>query len=317
MDPDDFQNLTALIAAGRRGSWPPPTQPQSDQERMADALMAYRPGAGAAPSPSPQDLADALMAWKPGGASPAAAAPPAPDQGAGDVDLGSYPLRPRPQSDAVLIPVVDTRLIQPGRAPELRQATQAPAQPLGPWQPDPSAIQTQIDPIPGYPQTGENAWRAQNDQIFLDAVNDHNLREGLRPGDPGYVTADRFKAQAMAESGGDKQAFLRDPLQMNKRGDGTPDKEKLTGLVDGQPMTPDLSARTALLWLDRKGSPADNAGRKHLYAGDFDTLKNYNARKTIDPNGVEHDINYANNILNKAKAAQAAGAGQAKGRGSP
>jgi hypothetical protein len=300
MDPEDQRNLAALVAAGRSPPPWPPAPLQGDQESLADALIAYGAGARAPRSPDPQEMADALMAWRPRRGSPSPAPPPAPDPSSGDVDLGSNPLRVAPQGGVQLSPVVDTRLIQPNLPKQLRQATQAPVQP---WQPDVPALQTRIDPIPGFPQTGDSAWRAQNDQIFLDAVNAYNIRHGLRPGDPGYWTADMLKAQAMRESGSDrdKAKFLSDPLQVNTPANWDDAKIKIAGLTGpDEPMTPEISAGAALEWLRRNGWHHDTSGAEDRYLGDSAALSNYKGRdKYADPK-------YAPKILGWASAAESA-----------
>lgn len=140
-------------------------------------------------------------------------------------------------------------------------------------------MQTTIDPIPGYDETGDNAWRASNDKIFLDAVNRYNAENGYRPGDPGYWTADMLKAQAMVESGGERRAFETDPLQVNNNGDHTPDKQTVLGLSEGQAMTPEISAGAALKWLQHKSWKTDKYSGIPFYIGDVGALRNYNGVK--------------------------------------
>ena len=59
-----------------------------------------------------------------------------------------------------------------------------------------------IGAIEGYPETGNNSWRADNDQAFIDACNNYNEKYGLSEGDDGYVSPKMLKAWAMVESGG-------------------------------------------------------------------------------------------------------------------
>lgn len=76
-----------------------------------------------------------------------------------------------------------------------------------------------IGAIEGYPETGNNSWRADNDQAFIDACNNYNEKYGLSEGDDGYVSPKMLKAWAMVESGGSPDAFATDPLQVNNPGD--------------------------------------------------------------------------------------------------
>jgi hypothetical protein len=138
-----------------------------------------------------------------------------------------------------------------------------------------STAQTVIDPIPGYPETGKNAWRAKNDRVFLDAVNRYNAANGYRPGDPGYWTANLLKAQAMVESGANPRIFATDPLKVNSPGDWFDDKHSRLGLTKGQAMTPEISAKAALEWLQYKGWRHDAGGRAYSYRGDEFALGAY------------------------------------------
>ena len=165
----------------------------------------------------------------------------------------------------------------------------------------PSAPQAQavIGAIPGYPETGKDAWRAGNDPVFIDAVNRYNAANGYQPGDRGYWTADKLKAQAMQESGGSRHAFETDPLQVNVRGDWDPVyKPKVTGLTSpDQPMTPQISAEAALKWLQYKGWVHDGTGKAVRYRGDDGALQRYNG----------HDPRYAekvDSLLNAARQAR-------------
>jgi hypothetical protein len=135
-----------------------------------------------------------------------------------------------------------------------------------------------IGPVPGYPETGRNAWRACNDQKFIDAAENHNTFYHLKPGDVGYVTPQFLKSWAMVESGGDlfKSAFLSDPFQVNKPGDWVTDKEKL-GLHKGETMTPEKSAEAALEWMREKSFKNNGSGA--LAAG----LSNYNGSSDDHP----------------------------------
>lgn len=169
-----------------------------------------------------------------------------------------------------------------------------------------TVIQDSVRTIPGYPQTGKDAWRAANDKVFIDAVNNYNAKHGYMPGNPQYWTVDLLKAQAMVESGGDKAAFLRDPLQVNVPGDWKKgEKAKYTDLTGPhQPMTPALSASAALDWLTYKGSKHDDSGKVLYFRGIQNALLNYNGRTDISPKwgNVEHRLWYANRVIVLAKA---------------
>jgi len=156
-----------------------------------------------------------------------------------------------------------------------------------------------IGAVPGYDETGSNSWRASNDQTFIDAANAYNAKHGLSPGDAGYWTPQRLKAQAMIESGGDKAAFLSDPLQVNVNGDWVPKKASLLGLTKGQAMTPATSAAAALEWMNYKGHVHNAAGAQVSYRGVYQALRRYNGNTRIYPKhpGVQHRDWYASQVL--------------------
>jgi RHS repeat-associated protein len=156
-----------------------------------------------------------------------------------------------------------------------------------------------IGAVPGYPETGKNSWRASNDEIFIQAVNDYNESYDLSPDDPGYWTPERLKAQAMLESGGSMSAFMSDPLQVNNTPDWDPAKSDVAGLSYGQSMTPLDSATAALEWIRYKGFVHDANGNEVQYRGDFQALQRYNGNTNVysyHP-GVEHQDWYATKIL--------------------
>lgn len=163
----------------------------------------------------------------------------------------------------------------------------------------PAQIPKGIGEVPGYSEKGAGAWRASNDQMFIDAVNDYNKKYNLSPGDASFWTPERLKAQAMIESGGSKSAFLSDPLQVNVSGDWVPRKASLLGLRQGQTMTPDVSATAALEWMRYKGYVHDIKGNKVRYRGVQESLRRYNGNTRIYPKhpGVEHRDWYAKTIL--------------------
>ncbi|HEY5411647.1 MAG TPA: hypothetical protein VIJ94_13075 [Caulobacteraceae bacterium] len=286
MDDQDWINLQQLVGRGPQPSFLDPGTP--DHILYANALAAYGGGQpqGRGPTPYQLALADALDAY--GKQTPAA-----PDRPVDPFDgLSGGASRANPQ----LVSYREPGAAGAGRpAPDTgaQYAMGSPAEVDLPWQemadqyttpspkpapPPPVAplpTQTTIDPIPGYDQTGDNAWRAANDQTFLDAVNRYNAANGYRPGDPGYWTADMLKAQAMQESGGSRRAFSTDPLQVNA-GDWDDKKRTLSGLEPGQAMTPQTSAGAALKWLQYKGWLRDGTGKAYRYLGDESALQRYN-----------------------------------------
>lgn len=121
----------------------------------------------------------------------------------------------------------------------------------------------------------------------------------MSPGDDGHWTALRLKSQAMLESGGDKAAFLSDPLQVNVSGDWVPKKASLLGLTKNQTMTPAVSAKAALGWLRYKGSIHDSSGKITGFRGNFQALRRYNGNPKIYPRhpGVQHKDYYGREVL--------------------
>lgn len=122
---------------------------------------------------------------------------------------------------------------------------------------------TRYPNIEGYPETGNNSWRADNDQAFIDACNNYNEKYGLSEGDDGYVSPKMLKAWAMVESGGPPDAFATDPLQVNNPGDWDDRKTDIAGLTQNQEMTPETSAEAALEWRRYKGYIHDETGTEH------------------------------------------------------
>jgi hypothetical protein len=153
-----------------------------------------------------------------------------------------------------------------------------------------------IAAVPGYPEDGAYTWRAADDAAFVAACDDYNRRHGLRPGDPGYWTAARLKAQAMIESGGDRAEFLSDPLQVNVPGDWVPEKATICGLRPGQPMTPAISAAAALVWMRFKGWTHDESGAERNFRGLHETLRRYNGNARRGRGGIEHREWYARRV---------------------
>ena len=104
--------------------------------------------------------------------------------------------------------------------------------------------------VPGYPESGYIEWRGWNDKAFTEAADEYNQKYGYKPDDEGYRSRESIKAQSMIESGSSKhkEAFLRDPLQVNNQGDYSTDNKKLkvAGLTRGEEMDPKKSAKAAL-----------------------------------------------------------------------
>lgn len=94
-----------------------------------------------------------------------------------------------------------------------------------------------IAEISEYTQTGKDKWRSSNDKTFIVAAAYYNYKYHLTPNDPGYRTPQFMKAWAMVESGGNRDAFLSDPFQVNNIGDWANPKDatkfKIAGLVRG------------------------------------------------------------------------------------
>ena len=164
-----------------------------------------------------------------------------------------------------------------------------------------------IKPIEGYPETGKNSWRSDNDEVFIKAAKDYNTKYNLKPGDPGYRTPEFMKAWAMRESGGegDFKQFASDPFQVNNPGDWADKKASRAGLVKGQKMTPAESARGALEWLRVKSEIHAAAGNLMRTVSDFQSLKNYNGRNDYSRQSgkVTHSSWYAQSILEMANKA--------------
>jgi hypothetical protein len=134
--------------------------------------------------------------------------------------------------------------------PAAGKQPQKPSTPIQPSPKCPSLIGPV--PVPGYTESGSFNWRACNDQIFIDAANNHNKSYGLRPEDRGYITPQLLKAWAIIENGNDKTKFLSDPFTVNNPSNWDDDKTKIAGLRKGEAMTPDKSARAALEWMRYK-----------------------------------------------------------------
>lgn len=155
-----------------------------------------------------------------------------------------------------------------------------------------------IGPISGYPETGEDSWRASDDAAFIKAVASYDTEYGLKSGDSLYVSPKLLKAWAMVESGGSQPEFLSDPLQVNKAGDWVEEKTAIAGLVEGQKMTPFTSAQAALKWLYYKGTIYDVNSDVVGYRSLSEALFRYNGNMNYFPDPfIPHAQWYANRIL--------------------
>lgn len=101
----------------------------------------------------------------------------------------------------------------------------------------------------------------------------------------------------MVESGGDKAAFLSDPLQVNNPGDYNDPEPQVTGLKKDQRMTPATSAEAALKWLEFRGYKRDKQHHPGPWLGLESALQRYNGRSDVGPSGVPHNQWYATQVL--------------------
>lgn len=140
-----------------------------------------------------------------------------------------------------------------------------------------------IGMVRDYPETGQDSWRAANDQIFINAAKKYNEKYGLFPNHPGYITPEFLKSWAMIESGGTKSAFLTDPFQVNA-GDWDDKKRTLAGISGpNEIMTPQKSADSALEWLRYKSTRRDGLGVP-TWLGLEQGLKRYNMSDAFHDN---------------------------------
>ena len=161
---------------------------------------------------------------------------------------------------------------------------------------------TSIGAINGYPETGRNSWRADNDQVFINACNNYNDKYDLSEGDEGYVSPKMLKAWAMVESGGSPDAFATDPLQVNNPGDWDNRKKDIAGISKNQEMTPEKSAEAALEWRRYKGYIHDETGAETEWRGDFQAFRRYNGNTNHPPASAnttrtQHRDYYADLVL--------------------
>lgn len=185
-----------------------------------------------------------------------------------------------------------------------------PKQPVNRPRPSSSGrpLPRRIGEIPGFPDTGQTAWRASNDYAFEAAANFYNRKYRLKPNDPDYKTPEFMKAWAMRESGGegDRGAFLSDPFQVNNPGDWDDKKATILGLRKGQRMTPASSAYAALEWLRDKSIIQDGSGKVIRRLSQFEALQHYNgvSKVTKQSGSLQHKVWYASTILQLAKRTQ-------------
>lgn len=160
-----------------------------------------------------------------------------------------------------------------------------------------------IGPVEGYPETGKDSWRAGNDDAIVAAANKYNSENHYFPGDAEYMSPQLMKSWMMRESGGNRQAFENDPFQVNKRKDWAAEKTRITGLTEGQAMTPQTSADAALKWARYKsvwpGLDSTSPLARKAHYGTYEALMNYNGNNQ-PVNGVPFKAGYANDILNRA-----------------
>ena len=157
-----------------------------------------------------------------------------------------------------------------------------------------------IGSVVGYPEdTEKSIWRKTNDLYFIEAVKAYNKKYKLKEGDESFWTPHLLKCQAMIESGGSKQHFLTDPLQVNNPGDWVNRKRKVLGLEKNEEMTPFKSAVAALEWMRYKGWKHNALGRITTYRGKYQALRRYNGNKNIYSyhQGIQHRDYYANKII--------------------
>ncbi len=150
--------------------------------------------------------------------------------------------------------------------------------------------QQPIGPVKGYPESGGNQWRANNDDDIVGAINSHHAKHGFLPGDEQFMTPGLMKSWQMQESGSTlhRKAFESDPFTVNSPADWkntARDKERY-GLRHRQAMTPATSAAAALEWMLHQGV------QRGLLSGQRDALQFYNTRK--DPT-----YKYADDVLNR------------------
>jgi hypothetical protein len=139
-----------------------------------------------------------------------------------------------------------------------------------------------------------NAWRACNDQIFIDAANQYNRAYGLTSDDPGFITPQLLKAWAMIENGGDKQEFLSDSFTVNKKVNWAKEKETIAGLKYGEKMTPQKSAQAALEWMRYKSRLFGGKGTL------TDGLHNYSGSKDLhDKSSRKNNLDYHPGVLHR------------------
>ena len=196
--------------------------------------------------------------------------------------------------DAVLrtmgLPVMGLENPQPTRQAQTKQPERARPQ-------SHSRATTKLKPIPGYSETGANSWRSANDQVFIEAAQKFNSERGLKPGDPKYIDPQFIKAWAMVESGGSKEAFLRDPLQVNNPGDWSTLKQRITGLQKEEKMSPATSAEAALKWLELKANPRDKVTLRPTWLGWERALERYNGRNGVGANGLPLKAWYRRQVM--------------------
>lgn len=132
--------------------------------------------------------------------------------------------------------------------------------------------------VPGYDEDStSNSWRQSNDRVISEEVDAYNKEFGYKSGDDGYIDAKTVKAWAMMESGSHRDAFLKDPLQVNNPGDWDATKTRVAALAKNEVMTPRKSVYAGLRWWRYKGTIHDASGTPIRWRGDREAFVRYNA----------------------------------------
>lgn len=110
----------------------------------------------------------------------------------------------------------------------------------------------------------------------------------------------------MIESGSakDKEAFLRDPLQVNNLGDYDDKKQEIAGLTREEAMDPKKSAKAALEWWRYKGTKHGDSGAEISWKGDRTAYRNYNGNRNLK-DGREHREWYADTVMDLVQQTEA------------
>lgn len=110
----------------------------------------------------------------------------------------------------------------------------------------------------------------------------------------------------MVESGNSKEAFQKDPLQVNNSGDWAPEKSKI-GLTKGENMTPEKSAAAGLKWLKSKMEIHDDSGKVTGYRTKQQTWERYNGNGETNRKGHEYHKGESHKVWYAKEVARLAG----------